>query len=144
MKKNLIAIMIFLLLIFFFSFLYNNIVISKRLKYCQEYIPLSKNIKGSVNINYFKSISEDFDIGANYYGYAVFKKPEKAWNRLVNDYQDGILVIQKEYNLEPLSQDNYQLYGIYGWQVTNVNEEISKQCHFISSFFDIYENSFNR
>lgn len=144
MKKNLTAVIIFLGSVGLLSFLYHNMIIPKRLKYCQEYVHLSKNIKGSVNVDYFKRISEDFDIGANYYGYAVFKNPKKAWNRLVSDYQEGILAIQKEYLLAPLSQENYELYGIYGWQVTMANEEVMKQCQFISQFFDIYENSFHK
>ena len=36
------------------------------------------NIKGSVDIEKYVTISKDFEIGANKDGYAVFKNPEKA------------------------------------------------------------------
>ena len=40
--------------------------------YTQEYTAGTKEIKGNVNVSKFTDISEDFAIGANSNGYAVF------------------------------------------------------------------------
>ena len=114
------------------------------LKYSQEYVAGEGNIKGDVNMEYFSNRGEEFEIGANKYGYAVFKDLEKALAKLKADYKDGILLIQKEFNLAPLSQFNYNLYGTFGWQVTTGSKEEKEQADFVSSFVDIYENSFNK
>ena len=38
---------------------------------------------------------------------------------------------------------NYKNYGTYGWQVSTGTKEEQEQARFVSSFMDIYENSFN-
>mgnify|MGYP006882948677 FL=1 len=43
----------------------------------------------------------------------------------------------------PLNRFNYKSYGTFGWQVTIGTEEEKEQARFVSSFMDIYENSFN-
>ncbi|MGP1515981.1 MAG: hypothetical protein ACTTJH_08540, partial [Bacteroidales bacterium] len=101
-------------------------------------------IRGSVDIEKYVTISKDFEIGANKDGYAVFKNPEKAFDKLFELYADGIKLIQKEFDLEPLSADNYDWYKIYGAQVENGTDEEKSQAKFISQFIDIYENSFKR
>ena len=110
--------------------------------YVQEYVAGQGNIKGDVAVEKFTSISEDFAIGANEDGYAVFKAPEKAFDKLLELYSDGIALIQAEFDLEPLSHDAYDLYGVYGWQVTTGTPEETEQAFFVSQFFDIYENSY--
>lgn len=52
------------------------------LQYCQEYIWGQAGIVGNVNVQEYAVIHEDFAIGANKYGFAVFKEPEKALNTL--------------------------------------------------------------
>lgn len=42
------------------------------LQYCQEYILGQAGIVGNVNVQEYAVIHEDFAIGANRYGYAVF------------------------------------------------------------------------
>lgn len=121
-----------------------GIIMDSDLKYSQKYVPNTSNIKGEVNVEKFENISLDFEIGANKYGYAVFKDPKKALKRLKKDYKKGIIAIQKEFSLLPLSNFNYKHYETYGWQVTTKDEEIRKQARFVSSFFDIYENSFRK
>ncbi len=118
-------------------------VIDDNLKYTQIYVAGEDNIKGSVDINRFGKISIAFDIGANKYGYAVFKNPKKAFKTLKKDYKDGIKLIQKEFNLLPLSNFNYKDYKTFGWQVTTGTNKQKEQARFVSSFMDIYENSFN-
>ena len=118
-------------------------IIDDNLKYSQIYIIGENNNKGSVDINKFGRINIDFDIGANKYGEAVFKNPNKAFKTLKKEYSKGIKLIQREFNLLPLSNFNYKSYRIYGWQATTGTEEEVEQARFVSAFMDIYENSFN-
>ncbi len=119
-------------------------IMDNNLRYSQIYIAEEGNIKGNVDINKFGKINIDFDVGANKYGYAVFKNPNKALKRLKKDYSEGIKLIQKEFNLLPLTNFNYKSYKTYGWQVTTGTEEEKEQARFVTSFMDIYENSFDR
>ncbi len=110
--------------------------------YTQEYKPGQGNIKGNVDVEKYMSIDSRFEIGAAADGYAVFKDPDNAYDALVEKYAEGIWLIQKEFNLLPLTRTNYDSYGVYGWQTTTGTEEQQEQAAFVSSFIDIYENSF--
>lgn len=121
----------------------SGFVIDDNLKYSQVYIIGESNNKGNVDINKYGRINIDFDIGANKYGEAVFKNPQKAFRTLKKEYSSGIKLIQKEFNLLPLTNFTYKSYKTYGWQVTTGTEEEKEQARFVTSFLDIYENSFN-
>ncbi len=110
--------------------------------YVQEYVAGHGNIKGNVNIEDFYERDHRFEIGATADGYAVFKDPNKAYFALLENYSGGISLIQKEYKLLWISRLTYPSYQIYGWQTTIGSEEARRQAQFVSSFFDIYENSF--
>lgn len=148
-KYKMLMIIISILLIILFVILGRIVlvkcgyIIDDNLKYSQIYIAEESNIKGNVDINKFGKINIDFDIGANKYGYAVFKNPNKALKTLKKEYSKGIKLIQKEFNLLPLTNFNYKNYKTYGWQVTTGTDEEKEQARFVSSFMDIYENSFN-
>ena len=147
-KKTFILVTLILLILLIFiigkmllveyGFIYDD-----NLKYTQIYIQNEGNIKGNVDINKFGKIDKDFDIGANKYGMAVFKNPKKAFKTLKKKYKNGIKLIQKEFNLPPLSNFTYKGYKTYGWQVTKGSKKDKEQARFVSSFLDIYENSFN-
>ena len=113
------------------------------LQYTQMYIHGEGNIQGDVDTLRFGRISIDFDIGANQYGQAVFKEPQKAFRRLKSDYAEGISLIRREFGLLPLNRFTRELYKTYGWQVTEGTAEEQEQARFVSAFLDIYENSFN-
>lgn len=113
------------------------------LRCVQVYIAGEDYVKGDVDINKFGKISIDFDIGANKYGNAVFKDPKKAFRTLKREYAAGISLIQEEFALLPLTSFTYQSYKTYGWQATSGTEEERSQARFVTSFLDIYENSFN-
>lgn len=115
-------------------------ITSVRNPWVQEYVPGAEGIRGSVNTEKFESISEDFAIGADQYGRAVFKDPHKAFDTLLLLYADGIDLIQKEFHLPPLSHETIDLYKTYGWQTTTNSSDAS----FVSGFLDIYENSFTK
>lgn len=117
-------------------------VMSDNLKYSKMYIN-KEDIKGNVDINFFGYENIDFDIGANKYGYAVFKNPKKAFKTLKKEYSDGIKIIQKEFKLPPLNNFTYKSYKTYGWQVTTGTPSLKKEAKFVTLFLDIYENSFN-
>jgi hypothetical protein len=143
-RKNIITIStIAIILILGGVFLYRSLFTNHDLQYSQEYIAGSGNIKGNVDTQSFLDKGKEFAIGANRYGYAVFKDPGAAFHKLNDEYHWGIALIREEFNLSPLSKTNYEWYKIYGWQVTTGTEEEKEQARFITSFFDIYENSFH-
>lgn len=113
------------------------------LKYSQEYVAGSGNIKGHVNIQSFSDKGKEYEIGANQYGMAVFKDPAAALAKLKKDDKAGIALIQKEHKLLPLSQLNYEDYKTYGWQVSTGTHEEREQASFVTQFMDIYESSFS-
>lgn len=110
----------------------------------QEYIPGTGNILGSVDKEKYESISEDFAIGADRYGRAVFKNPYKAYDTFVELYAEGIALIREEHNLPAMTSKRYDMYKVYGWQTTTGSAEAQAQASFVSSFLDIYENSFDK
>lgn len=137
-----IILLIVVILIFFILYLLTPKYASDK-AYSQEYIPNTGNIKGSVNKEYFEAISSDFAIGANKYGYAVFKNPDKAFKTLKKNYKEGISLIQKEYCKVPLSKRNFMCYKNMGWQVTKGSKMAREEARFVSMFLDIYESSFS-
>lgn len=56
-------------------------------------------------------------------------------------YENELAALRKEFGLPAFSQKTYASYKIYGWQYTGSD---GKRFRFISSFLDIYENSFTR
>ena len=108
----------------------------------QEYIVGTGNIKGNVDVDKYLKIDQRFEIGADKEGMAVFKDPHKAYQALTEKYKGGINLIQKEFDLEDLSETSYESYKIYGGKVETGTEEEKDQANFVSRFFDIYENSF--
>ena len=99
---------------------------------------------GNVDPLRFESLSPDFEIGADQYGRAVFKYPHRAFKTMKEMFSSGINEIQNEHLLLPLSHLNYQAYMNAGWQMTMGTDEEVKQAACVSSFLDIYENSFNK
>lgn len=116
---------------------------SESLKYSQEYVIGQGNIVGEVKIERFEARGAAFEIGANKYGYAVFKNPDKAFRTLKKEYAKAIKLIRKEFNLLPLTKATYQLYKTYGRQVTTGTQEEKEAARFVAQFMDIFENSFN-
>ena len=108
----------------------------------KEYVPGAEGIRGNVDTEKYLKISSDFEIGADWMGTAVFKDPHKAFLKLAELYPDAIAAIKEEFDLEPLSAADYELYKTYGWQLTTGSQTIREQAKFITGFFDIYENSF--
>lgn len=108
----------------------------------QPYTPGTDGIQGNVDVEKYTRISPDFAIGADRYGYAVFKDPNKAFQTFVTLYEKGISAIKKQYDLAPISGSNYALYKTYGWQTDTGSEEAREQALFVTQFLDIYENSF--
>ena len=115
---------------------------NSQLKYSKEYVTGKDNIKGDVDVEKFENVSENFEIGANELGYAVFKNPDKAMSTLKEKYLSAINLIKEEFNLKELSNDTITEYKNYGNQLTKGTKEEKKQAAFVSEFLDIYENSF--
>lgn len=121
-------------------FLTNPITV--RNPWVQEYVVGAEGILGQVDKEKYESVSEDFAIGADKYGRAVFKDPLAAFETMKKLYGDGLALIAEEQNLAPISHSNYNLYKKFGWQATTGTEEAQKQAKFVTNFLDIYENSF--
>lgn len=140
-KKNYIIITLIILVFSIFFFI--NQINKPKYPYTQEYIIGNEGIKGEVNISSFLVKNKNYEIGANKYGYVVFKDPKKALKQLKKDYKDGIKLIQKEFNLLPLNRFNFKYYGTYGVQVTTGSAKEQQEARKVSAFMDIYENSFS-
>ena len=143
MKKIIIISVISILLVAgIFCYMYQPMPKIKN-PYTQEYVIGESNIKGEVDIKSYSDISKDFEIGANEDGYAVFKDPKKAFDRLLKDYNLGIKLIKKQHDLGKLTYKNYNHYKKYGSYVTyNTSDNEMAQALFVYGFLDIYENSF--
>ena len=85
---------------------------------------------------------EAYEIGADKNGMPVFKDPDAALEQAKEDFAEGFKQLENEFDLKPVSKDNWDGYKIYGWQTTSEDADIAKQCMEITSFFDIYENSY--
>jgi len=110
----------------------------------REYVVGAEGILGQVDKEKYESVSEYFSIGADKYGRAVFKDPFTAFDTMKELYSEGLTLIAEEQDLSPISQRNYNLYKKFGWQVTSGSEQAQEQARFVSSFLDIYENSFDK
>ncbi len=110
----------------------------------RDYIPGGDGILGSIDPEFYESISEDFAIGADRYGRAVFKDPRKAFDTFTTLYAEGIALIQEQNGLAPISGKNYSAYKKLGWQTTSGPDEAREQARFVTKFLDIYENSFTK
>lgn len=109
----------------------------------QEYLPGQGNIKGHVNTAKYLAVSEDFAIGANAAGYAVFKDPYRALRTLSVEYADTLGKLRTQNLLPRLSYGNYRRYQRVSWNPAwAATEEERRDAAFILGFFDIYENSF--
>lgn len=114
----------------------------KNKEYVREYVVGEKGIKGSVDIKEWGD-NPAYEIGANRKGYAVFKNPEKAFREMKIDFKKGIVAIQKEYKLRPISRWNFKQYETYGWQLVKTRDaEALAQARKVTGFLDVYENSF--
>lgn len=115
-----------------------------KLEACQEYVIGNPGIKGNVDKAKFEKKSAEFKIGANKYGYAVFKNPKKAMKAFKEKYSIGISAIRIEFDLEELTDDNVIQYKEYGTQLIKGTKKQKRQAAFVSEFLDIYENSFKK
>ncbi len=104
----------------------------------QEYLPGQGNIIGTLDPDYFDSVSPDFAIGATAEGVPVFKDPHRAFRTLKKLYAEDIRLIAQENDLPPLSQKTYMSYRDMGHQM----EGATAGSRFVSAVLDIYKNSF--
>ena len=109
--------------------------------YVQEYVAGREH--GNVKVQEFLDHGEEFAIGADENGKAVFKDPQKAFEALTRDYSDGINLIRDEYKLGPITPRNFYDYMTYGYQVNTGSEESKNPAAFVSQVLDIYENCYD-
>lgn len=92
--------------------------------------------------NYFMEKNSAFAVTMDSDGTYVFEDPEQAFVVLCSEYKEGISLIRNEFELEPLTENNYIAYKNLGDQVTTGSQNEREQAYFVSVFLDIYENSF--
>lgn len=140
MKKILLLLTSLLAIIFIFFKINSK---SPDFPYTQEYIIGNTNIQGEVNTDYFSNKNNNFEIAANQNGQAVFKNPSLAFKNFKKDYASELKKVQKTFNLLPLTHSNFDSYKNYAFQITDISSSTEQEnLTFISSFLDIYENSF--
>lgn len=100
-------------------------------------------LKQYINKNNTFKNNPVYEMSINKNGMKVFNNPEVAYEQFKKDYVDAINEVKKEFKLLPLSHINYNKYETYGSQVTTDDKDLHDDCYKISSFFDIYENSYN-
>lgn len=104
----------------------------------RDYVPGDGYSIGDVDTQRFEQRSADFAIGAGKDGMAVFKDPERAWATFTTRYASAIWSVQRANYLPPLTRRTMDMYKTLGWQTDDPVEDTA----FVSSFLDIYENSF--
>ena len=138
LKKKIILICLIVVIIALSIIIFTTYPVIKN-TYVQEYVPGTDNIKGDVDILDFTNRSQDFEIGADKSGYAVFKDPRKAFSTCKSLYGHAIGLIQREFHLLPLTHHTHQSYLNYGSQITIGSEMDQRDASFISKFLDIYK-----
>ena len=125
-----------------YALIRKGVIMDPDLKYVRRYDKSQLYFK----FEQLESVSLDYEMGVNKYANIVFRYPDKALERLKADCPEGIEALRKAFDLPPLSNWSYGLYGVYGWQLITENPGASdielQQGRFISKFMDIYENSF--
>ena len=134
MKRGMKALCAVLAVALFLGLGYGRLVTPKN-RPVQEYIPGQGNIRGNVDAAAWAEICPEFEIGATAEGIAVFKDPAAAWEQFTRLYSAQIRQVRKENRLIPLTRLTWLPYQKYGWQT-------SGDCGIVSSFLDIYENSY--
>lgn len=145
-RKRLLTVSIvgIIFLLLFIGIVYSNLPkYSKNLIWVREYVIGEEGIKGSVDKNRFGN-NKAYEIGANKYGYAVFKNPDQAFKQMKKDHKKGLSAISKEFKLFTINRFNFYSYMNLGWQLTgNYDEETLASARMVSSILDIYKSSFS-
>lgn len=127
--KRVLFIMVIILLLFTVFIFFNH----KDYKYYDGDVSKWENI--------FPNHSA-YEMALNKNNKPVFKNPDKALEKAKDDYSDAIKVIKEQFSLFPLNKYTYEGYKNYAWQVESDDLMIKEQGRKLSSFLDIYENSF--
>lgn len=143
MRKKFLGILISIFVIFCGYYIYRNYM-CYGLKYTQEYIPGTGNIKGNVDRGDLLKYGEKFDIGANVNGYAVFKNPDEAFEEMKRLFPHGIKAIQREFKLGSLTKRNFKVFATYSFELTSATDEEIREARALGLILDIYENSFSK
>ena len=106
MKKaiKIILIVIVVLLGIFYYYELDN-------KYIKKYIPFKGNIKGNIDTTYYTELGSEFEVGANWYGYLVFKYPDKAIAKIKDIYPNEAALLAEYTNRgSDISKNNIYAY----------------------------------
>lgn len=109
---------------------------------CKNTTSLS-SCKNDVINDHFEMKVKEFETCINNNEQIIFVSVNDSFTKLTKDYAEVIKIIEKEFDLKPLTKENYIDYKTYGWQMTSGSTSEKEQGVFISEFLDIYENSFS-
>ncbi len=127
-------------------------------KYIKAYKPGTGNIKGNFDTSYFEFLGTEFEVGANWHGYVVFKHPEKAVRKLEELYSDTIKLLAEYTEREfKISKRNAYIYAnvcrtISHGELDDMKKikELESKYHNAGDYFivgrvlDVYIHSYNR
>lgn len=85
--------------------------------------------------------NKEFEIGININDNPIFKNKDEAFDKLCNIYSDTLNEMSNRYHLRKITKYNWRQYKLYSNELVSVKEYI-EDSNVISSFFDIYSNSF--
>lgn len=100
-----------------------------------------EKVVGEYNGDIYFGESSSYELGVNKENIVIFKDIDKAFNEILKE-EVAFKEIEKQFDLKPISKDNWQGYKTYGWQLVTEDEDLKDSASRITRFFDIYENSF--
>lgn len=89
----------------------------------------------------FDKTDRAYKMAVNSKGKPIFVDTKKALSKFLDEYDEVLEIIKKEYHLKEMSNRNWKEYKLYGWQISS-DELMRGQGYKVTQFFDIYENSF--
>ena len=108
----------------------------------QAYLPGVGNVRGHVDTERFLAVSEDFAIGADSEGKAVFKDPARALRALRKHYGKTLREIRLRNLLPGLSPLTCKHYKQAAFAARASTDREAQDAAFVLGFLDIYENSY--
>lgn len=84
-----------------------------------------------------------YAMGLDERGRPVFQNPSAALKKVSSDCSDATAYLRKRHHLLPFSRFTLQSYGVYGWQIDTEEERVAAQGRLLTSFWDIYQNSYD-
>lgn len=83
-----------------------------------------------------------YTVGVTAQGKPAFSDPEGALALFCEEHKEALDLVARENGLAGPSHKTARLYKTYGWQTAAQDPSLGEGCRLVTSFFDIYENSY--